>query len=92
MSANKPGSQNKNTHQKDSGFANISPIVVPKRNRTKKPTNPDKNLLIGDQNLYKNSDYIMSNGILIGCHQGLSVKQMKYLHQKLEFFLRKSIN
>ena len=56
MSANKPGSQNKNTHQKDSGFANISPIVVPKRNRTKKPTNPDKNLLIGDQNLYKNSD------------------------------------
>jgi len=29
---------------------------------------------------------------LIGCHQGLSVKQMKYLHQKLEFFLRKSIN
>jgi len=43
-------------------------------------------------NLYKNSDYIMSNGILIGCHQGLSVKQMKYLHQKLEFFLRQSIN
>ena len=40
-------------------------------------------------NLYKNSDYIMSNGILIGCHQGLSVKQMKYLHQKLEFFLDK---
>ena len=56
MSANKPGSQNKNTHQKDSGFANISPIVVPKRKRTKKPTKPDKNLLIGDQNLYKNSD------------------------------------
>ena len=43
-------------------------------------------------NLYKNSDYIMSNGILIGCHQGLSVKQMKYLHQKLKFFLRQSIN
>jgi CDP-6-deoxy-D-xylo-4-hexulose-3-dehydrase len=43
-------------------------------------------------NLYKNSDYIMSNGILIGCHHGLSVKQMKYLHQKLEFFLRQSIN
>ena len=43
-------------------------------------------------NLYKNSDYIMSNGILIGCHQGLSIKQMKYLHQKLEFFLRQSIN
>ena len=43
-------------------------------------------------NLYKNSDYIMSNGILIGCHHGLGVKQMKYLHQKLEFFLRQSIN
>ena len=56
LSANRPGSQNRKTHQNDSGLANISPIDVPKRNNTKKPTNPDKNLLIGDQNLYKNSD------------------------------------
>ena len=40
-------------------------------------------------NSFKNSDYIMSNGILIGCHQGLNVKQMVYLHQKLKFFLDK---
>ena len=35
-------------------------IVVPKRNRTANPTNPDKNLLSGDQNLYKNSDMTQS--------------------------------
>ena len=40
-------------------------------------------------NLFKNSDYIMSNGILIGCHQGLNSKQIKYLHQKLKYFLDK---
>ena len=40
-------------------------------------------------NSFKNSDYIMSNGILIGCHQGLNVKEMDYLHQKLKFFLDK---
>ena len=60
LSAKRPGNQNRNTHQNDSGLANISPIVVPKRNNTKKPTNPDKNLLIGDQNLYKNSDITQS--------------------------------
>jgi len=40
-------------------------------------------------NSFKNSDYIMSNGILIGCHQGLNAKQMNYLHQKLRSFLYK---
>ena len=57
---NNPGSQNNNVHQYSYGLEAISVIVVPKRNRTAKPTNPDKNLLSGDQNLYKNSDMTQS--------------------------------
>ena len=57
---NNPGSQNNNVHQYSCGLEVISETVVPKRNRTAKPTNPDKNLLSGDQNLYKNSDMTQS--------------------------------
>ncbi len=42
-------------------------------------------------NAFKNSDYIMKNGILIGCHQGLSLKHMKYIHTKINEFLNKFI-
>ena len=31
-------------------------------------------------NAFKNADYIMKNGILIGCHQGLNVKQINHIH------------
>ena len=31
-------------------------------------------------NSFKNSDYIMKNGLLIGCHQGLSTKDISYIH------------
>ena len=37
---------------------------------------------------YKNSDYIMRNGILIGCHQGLSSKHMGYMHAIINKFLK----
>ena len=42
-------------------------------------------------NAFKNSDYIMKNGILIGCHQGLSLKHMRYIHTKINEFLNKFI-
>ena len=42
-------------------------------------------------NAFKNSDYIMKNGILIGCHQGLSLKHMRYIHTKISEFLNKYI-
>ncbi len=38
---------------------------------------------------YKNSDYIMKNGILIGCHQGLSHKHIKYIHTKINNLIKK---
>ena len=44
---------------------------------------PAFNKLITSRNKlngFPNSDYIMKNGILIGCHQGLSVKNIKYIH------------
>ena len=31
-------------------------------------------------NSFKNSDYIMKNGLLIGCHQGLINKDIKHIH------------
>jgi CDP-6-deoxy-D-xylo-4-hexulose-3-dehydrase len=40
-------------------------------------------------NGFPNSDYIMKNGILIGCHQGLSVKNIKYIHDMIYKFIRK---
>ena len=36
---------------------------------------------------FKNSDYIMRNGILIGCHQGLKNRDIKYIHSKISLLL-----
>lgn len=38
---------------------------------------------------FKNSDYVMKNGILIGCHQGLNNKNIKYIHSKILNLIRK---
>ena len=38
-------------------------------------------------NSFKNSDYIMKNGILIGCHQGLRENDIKYIHNCVTKFL-----
>ena len=32
---------------------------------------------------FKNADYVMKNGILIGCHQGLSKKDINFIHLKI---------
>jgi len=40
-------------------------------------------------NGFPNSDYIMKNGILIGCHQGLSAKNIKYIHNIIYEFIKK---
>ncbi len=40
-------------------------------------------------NKFKNSDYIMKNGILIGCHQGLSLKEINFVHRTIEKFINK---
>ena len=39
-------------------------------------------------NEFKNADYIMKNGILIGCHQGLSIKDLKLIHNKIKNFIK----
>ena len=38
-------------------------------------------------NSFKNSDYIMENGLLIGCHHGLSIKDIEYIHKVMSKFL-----
>ena len=38
-------------------------------------------------NNFKNSDYIMKHGLLIGCHQGLLLRDISYIHSIiLKFF------
>ena len=34
-------------------------------------------------NNFKNSDFIMKYGLLIGCHQGLSIKDISYIHKTI---------
>lgn len=41
-------------------------------------------------NSFKNSDYIMKYGLLIGCHQGLKIKDINYIHKSILNFLSKS--
>ena len=38
-------------------------------------------------NDFKNADYIMKNGLLIGCHQGLKKIDIKYIHSKIFNFI-----
>ena len=38
-------------------------------------------------NYLKNSDYIMRHGLLIGCHQGLTLSQINYIHKIIKNFL-----
>ena len=40
-------------------------------------------------NSFKNSDYIMKFGLLIGCHQGLSKKDISYIHKIIINFIKK---
>jgi len=40
-------------------------------------------------NSFYASDYIMKNGLLIGCHQGLKSKDINYIHEKIIEFLKK---
>jgi len=37
---------------------------------------------------FKNTDYIMKYGLLIGCHQGLSIKDIFYIHSKIIEFIK----
>ena len=38
---------------------------------------------------YPNADYLMKNGILIGCHHGLDNMKMNYIQKKIKTFLKK---
>ena len=39
-------------------------------------------------NSFKNADYIMKYGLLIGCHQGLKEKDISYIHSKVMKFIK----
>ena len=50
-----------------------------------------KNLISKQNKLneFKEADYIMKNGILIGCHQGLTETNIKTIHNSILKFLKK---
>jgi len=53
-----------------------------------------KNLIskINKVNSFNNSDYIMKNGILIGCHHGLVSREINYIHNQIKnFLIKKSV-
>ena len=39
-------------------------------------------------NSFKNSDYIMKYGLLIGCHQGLKKDDISYIHSKITHLIK----
>ncbi len=43
-------------------------------------------------NKYVSSDFIMRNGILIGCHQGLKIENLKHIHRTINNFLKRKSN
>ena len=42
-------------------------------------------------NSFKNSDYIMKYGLLIGCHQGLKKIDISYIHKTILSFTQKNL-
>ncbi len=53
---------------------------------------PAFNSLVSNKNRinsFKNSDYIMKHGLLIGCHQGLSNEDIEYIHKVITNFIKK---
>ena len=50
-----------------------------------------KSLISGRNKLnsFKNSDYIMKYGLLVGCHQGLTKKEITYIHSIILKFIYK---
>jgi CDP-6-deoxy-D-xylo-4-hexulose-3-dehydrase len=42
-------------------------------------------------NSFKNSDYIMKYGLLIGCHQGLSIKDILHIQNVIINFINKTV-
>ena len=39
-------------------------------------------------NSFRNADYIMKYGLLVGCHQGLKDKDISYIHSRIIKFIR----
>ena len=57
-------------------------------NITRQPMLKGKKFLTPDDS-YKNSDDVMKNGVLLGCHQGLSEEQFRYVEQIAKKFFNK---
>jgi CDP-4-dehydro-6-deoxyglucose reductase, E1 len=65
---------------------NIQTRVIFTGNILRQPCS--KNVKFIKETSYKNSDKVMRDGMLIGCHQGLSIEELNYIHKTIEKFLK----
>tara|TARA_B100000989_G_scaffold151108_1_gene112689 strand:- start:26632 stop:27837 length:1206 start_codon:yes stop_codon:yes gene_type:complete len=70
---------------------NIQTRVIFTGNILRQPGYEDINC-VGKADDFPNSDQIMKNGILIGCHHGLTDNQIKHVHDSFELFIKNKIN
>ena len=45
-----------------------------------------------NKNGYPESDNVMQNGILIGCHHGLTKQMISHIHKSIEEFIKLKLN
>ena len=67
---------------------NIQTRTIFSGNILKQPGYPKKYFKLDKQG-YKNSDFVMNNGILLGSHQSMTLKELRYITQVIERFIKK---
>jgi len=65
---------------------NIQTRVIFTGNILRQPCS--KNVKFIKETSYKNADKVMRDGMLIGCHQGLSIEDLNYIHKTIEKFFK----
>ena len=66
---------------------NIQTRPVFAGNIIKQPAFKNKRIRVSGELI--NADYIMSNALVIGCHQGMDKDQVDWVHKSLDNFLLK---
>ncbi len=46
---------------------------------------------LSENGKFHNADTVMKNGMLIGCHQGLSIQNIKFIHKKIKKFIKNKL-
>ena len=69
---------------------NIQTRVIFSGDITKQPFMKNEKYTL-KKGINKNANFIMQNGILIGCHQLLKLKELKYICHSITQFINKNL-